>query len=151
MADSLQTKRWGDFRRRTAYAPESVYRHRAAGWEYIPVHPFGDEPDLLARLGMRPEECFSADAWWGIAGDATLLETWIARSVNREAGLYARRTEHEEGWVYLRAILDVPFITRSVFEGVMSQFAALGFPFGERFQLRAEDGLIKLAEETCSF
>src|SRR5438309_1043952 len=70
--DKLRAKRWADFRRRVEHAPASVYRHRTRGWEYIPVHPFADEPAELARLGLRPEDCGGVDAWWGIDGDATL-------------------------------------------------------------------------------
>jgi hypothetical protein len=77
MEDAFRAKRWRDFRRRAEYAPDSVYRHRTRGWEYIPVHPFGDEPDVLARLGLRPEDCRTADAWWGIEDDATLIESGV--------------------------------------------------------------------------
>src|SRR5690348_9799097 len=106
----LRLRRWRDFRRRAAYAPQKVYRHRDAGWEYIPVHPFGDEPGLLEQIGMRPEDCLGADAWWGIEEDATLVQSWVARVANRPAGLYARRTEDVEGWVYLTAVLDAVFV-----------------------------------------
>lgn len=77
MVDAFRAKRWRDFRRRAENAPDSVYLHRTRGWEYIPVHPFGDEPDILARLGLRPEDCRTADAWWGIEDDATLIESGV--------------------------------------------------------------------------
>ncbi|MDB5342743.1 MAG: hypothetical protein JWP89_1120 [Schlesneria sp.] len=43
---SRRDLRWKDFRRRADDAPESVYRHSVSGWEYIPIHPFADEPEL---------------------------------------------------------------------------------------------------------
>jgi hypothetical protein len=142
--DLLRLRRWQDFRRRVEFAPQKVYRHREAGWEYIPIHPFGDEPEVLANLGMGPEGCVGADAWWGIERDATLLQSWVVRVAHRPAGLYARRTEDEEGWVDLTAVLDAPFVTRTAFETAMSEFAAIGFPGGERFLLRPEQGTVRL-------
>src|SRR5437667_2336418 len=77
MGHTLRKRRWSDFRSRVEYDPQSVYRHKILGWEYIPVHPFGDEPEILTRLCLRPEACTSADAWWGIDGDATLLQSTV--------------------------------------------------------------------------
>ncbi len=139
-------RRWQDFRRRADHAPRQVYRHREAGWEYIPVHPFGDEPETLAWLGIHSEDCTGVDAWWGIERDATLVQSWVVRVGQRPTGLYARRTDDAEAWVYLTAVLDAPFVTRSAFETVLSQFAALGFPGGERFLLRPEQGTMRLAD-----
>jgi hypothetical protein len=131
----MRLRRWNDFRRRVDYAPEKVCRHRTRGWEYIPVHPFGDEPAVLERLGLRPGDCFSADAWWGIDGDATLLESCIGDS----AALFAKPTPHWERWVYLVAVFDAPFVTREAFEQAMCRFADAGFPHDPRFQLREGD------------
>jgi hypothetical protein len=146
MPDVRRAMRWADFRRRVEHDPEAVHRHRAQGWEYLPVHPLGDEPEHLARPGILPEDCWGVDAWWGVDGDATLLEASVARVMQWRPGLYARRTEHEEGWIYLRVVFPLPFITRTAFEAVMAQFVALGFPTGERFQLRPEQKSVWLAE-----
>ncbi|MFV8751694.1 hypothetical protein ACNOYE_14210 [Nannocystaceae bacterium ST9] len=136
----LQAKRWSDFRRRADYAPQNVYRHETHGWEYIPVHPFGDEPELLARLEMRPEDCRSVDAWWGIDGDATLLQSTVLGAypgpAGQVAGLTAQATSHPERWVYLFAVFDAPFVTRVDFEAAMVGFVDAGFPRGASFQLR---------------
>jgi hypothetical protein len=134
--------RWESFQKRAALAPEAIYRHRTRGWEYIPVHPFGDdEPEVLERLGLRPEDCRNADAWWGINGDATLLEGGVIEP-GESAGLYAKATPHAEGWVYLVAMIDAPFITRVAFEEAMVRFAEAGFPRDPRFRLRWGDPLL---------
>ena len=133
--ESMRTRRWEDLRRRADYAPQNVYRHRTRGWEYIPVHPFGDEPEIRHRLGLRPSNCRSGDAWWGIDGDATLLESRIGDS----AELCAKPTPHWGRWVYLVAGFDAPFITREAFEEAMCRFADAGFPRDPRFQLREGD------------
>ena len=150
MTDAFRTKRWRDFRLRADYAPDRVYRHRTRGWEYIPVHPFGDEPEVLARLGLRPEDCRTADAWWGIDGDATLLESGVVGAIARSAGLFAKATEHEESWVYLVAVFDAPFVTRTAFEEAMIRFAEAGFPRAERFQLRWGDRWVQLPDDSAA-
>lgn len=146
MIDPLRKRRWRDFRRRVEFAPASAYLHRSGGWQYLPIHPFADEAADLARLGIAPLDCWGADAWWGIEGDATLVQSCIARSAHRPPGLYARQTEHEEGWVYLMAVLDIPAVTRVSFEAVLSRFASPGFPDGDRFRLAREAGLIRIAD-----
>ena len=135
-ASMTRRRRWKDFRRRATFAPDSVYRHRANGWEYIPIHPFGDELEDPARLKIQPDDCRSVDAWWGIDGDATLLESVVAsRSPHRSAGLYVKATSDPKRWTNLLAVIDAPDITRIAFEDAMSRFAQLGFPRGERFRL----------------
>jgi hypothetical protein len=138
----LNRTRWSDFRRRADHAPKDVYRHRTRGWEYIPIHPFGDEPAVLARLGLRPEDCRAADAWWTIDGDATLLESSIG-----PARLLAKATPHDERWVYLVAVFEAPFVTRAAFELAMVRFADAGFPHDLRFRLRHGDPPVQIAGE----
>jgi hypothetical protein len=133
--EAMRARRWEDFRRRADFAPRNVYRHRTRGWEYIPVHPFGDEPEVLERLGLRPNDCRSADAWWGIDGDATLLESRVGST----AELFAKPTPHWEQWVYLVAVFNAPFVTREAFEAAMCRFADAGFPRDPQFQLREGD------------
>jgi hypothetical protein len=133
--EAMRARRWEDFRRRADHAPQNVYRHRTRGWEYIPVHPFGDEPEILERLGLQPSDCRSAGAWWGIDGDATLLESRVGGT----AELFAKPTSGREQWVYLVAVFDAPFVTRVLFERAMSRFADAGFPRDPRFQLREGD------------
>lgn len=127
--------RWAEFRQRADHAPADVYRHPRLNCEYVPVHPFGDEPKVLRRLGLRPEDCVRVDAWWGISGDATLL------SCHAEEGFgapeyRAKGTPHAEQWVYLSVKLDAPYVTRSHIEDAMEFFVLLGFPEDNRFAMR---------------
>ena len=112
------------------------------------MHPFADKPELLARLQLRPEDCLSADAWWGIDEDATLLQSAVAGvfpGPNQQlAGLVAQATAHPEQWVYLFAVFDAPFVTRTAFEAAMLSFADAGFPSGRRFELRSGDPPLRL-------
>jgi hypothetical protein len=154
MSEALQVRRWANFQSRVRacrkYADQgelSVYRHRTHGWEYIPVHPFGDEKEVLDRLGLRPEDCRVADAWWGIDGDATLLESGVVGVLPGPARLFAKATQHEEGWVYLVAVFEAPFVTRTAFEAAMVRFAEAGFPSGPDFQLRWGDQALQLPGE----
>lgn len=150
MSDARRIKRWKNFRRRADYAPGDVYRHRSRGWEYIPIHPFGDEPEVLSRLGLRPEDCHRADAWWGIDEDATLLESSVVGAhVSGPARLFAKTAPRVER-VYLVAILDAPFITRTAFETAMVRFAEAGFPHDRRFQLRRGDAPVEILRENVA-
>lgn len=133
--EKMRARRWESFRRRADYAPQNVYRHRTRGLEYVPVHPFGDEVANLERLGLRSDQCWGADAWWGIDGDATLLESAVASVARRPAGLYVKPTPHWERWVYLVAIFDAAFVTREAFEDAMCRFVEAGFPRAPQFRL----------------
>ena len=137
--DEKRAARWNNFRRRADFSPLSVYRHPTHGWEYIPIHPFGDELEPLTRLQLRPEDCQSVDAWWGIGGDATLLELRTLTAMSGPPRLYAKATDHDEQWVYLGAVLNAPFITRVAFEDAMRRFAEVGFPDAPMFRLRIGD------------
>jgi hypothetical protein len=56
-----------DFERRLRYDEEQGdFRHwlkRPGSMAWL-VHPTSDESDLLTELGIRPEDCRSADAYW---------------------------------------------------------------------------------------
>jgi hypothetical protein len=143
--DAHRERRWDEFRRRADFAPHTVYRHRVHGWEYLPVHPFADEAELLGRLGMRPEDCVSVDAWWGIDEDATLVEATVVGRSSRPAGLFAKATDEEDQRVYLLAVFDAPFVTRAAFEGAMTQFVEAGFPRDPRFRLRWGDPWLQIS------
>jgi hypothetical protein len=140
--DSFRLSRLADFRRRADYAPNKVYRHRSRSWEYIPIHPFGDEPDDLRRLNLKATDCHSADAWWAIDGDRTLLESRVVRVSNGQVGLYAAATPHDDRSVFLHAVFDADYVSRHAFEGAMVNFAEAGFPLDQRFRLRWGDPLL---------
>ena len=81
------------------------------------------------------------DAWWGIDGDATLLES----RVGDNAQLFAKPTPHRERWVYLVAVFAAPFVTRDAFEEAMCRCAEAGFPRDPIFRLRAGDPPVPVA------
>ena len=126
-AERLRRRRLADFRRRADFAPESVYRHPERGWEYIPVHPFADETDILEKLGLGSDDCTSADVWWCTGEDRALLCGIGAVDVDA-AGLYARVSDHEDGSVNLTLRTTAPTITRVEIEAAMTRLAELGFP-----------------------
>jgi hypothetical protein len=131
---SAQVNRWRDFRRRVEYSPSSVYRHRVHAWEYIPVHPFGDDVQELARLGLRPDDCRSADVWWGVDGDATLLS--CTATPGSEKPSYFAKVAPNAPRVYLDAVVNAPYVTREHVEAAMSVFHTAGFPRAATFALR---------------
>ncbi len=137
--DRQRNKRWLDFQRRAEYAPAEVYQHRIHGWKYIPLHPFADEPEVLARLGLRPEECLAADAWWAVDGDAALLECRVIGGARRSSGLiFQPRQTPSPRWLPIQGTVDSPYVTRVVFEGLMESAYRAGFPNGARFRAPTE-------------
>lgn len=111
-------ERVADFQARVDYSPDSVYRHRAHQWRYIPIHPFADEPDILGRLEITPASCIRADAYWEIEGDVVFFETMCDRDSNRPVGSYIRT--RSEGGNVAYGILADSTITRSAFEDTMT-------------------------------
>jgi hypothetical protein len=144
MKGKLNRSRLKDFQSRATFSPSNVYHHRTREWQYIPIHPFADESELLSQLNMQSEHCQSVDAWWSTEGDATLLEVQTTKVSNCPQGLYARQTDHKSGWVYLTAITNLPSISRTTFELAMEYFSALGFPTAECFQLNPREGLVRV-------
>ncbi len=143
MDRSIRSRRWDNFQQRLEYAPDGVYVHQKRGWRYVPVHPFGDEPDVLARLSLKPEDCRSADLWWGIDHDATLLQA-TACTDRFDPGLYARQTDNELHWTYLFVVIEGDFVTRAAVEAAMEKFSDLGFPSRRRFELLLDQNLSRV-------
>jgi hypothetical protein len=96
------------------------------GWRYVPVHPMGDELDLLQRLDMKPEDCCKVDLYWAARGDVVFLSVVTQSLLGDEPGLHARWADHRPRMVYLLAIVDRPYVTRAIVEGVMAQAAKFG-------------------------
>ena len=138
-----QAERVSDFLSRIDYSPESVYAHRDRNWRYIPNHPFADEPAILNRLELSPEDCLRADAYWEIDGDIVFLETISAAHIDREAGLYCR-TRTDDGNVAFAVVRD-DSVTRAVFERIMARFYDSG-----RLRDSYPDALTQIESEQVS-
>lgn len=52
------------------------------GWLLWNVHPFADEHEVLARLGLTPDWCTTADAYWRTRNDVYFVQI-IARRTTR--------------------------------------------------------------------
>lgn len=150
MSSHHRARRLDAFVQRAGFAPDDVYRHRARGWEYIPVHPFGDEPKVLARLSLQPQDCVAADAWWAIDGEVALLQVRVARADDDQPGLHALAGDDGQRGVMLVAVVAAPLLSRTLFEDIMTRFAAAGFPDHPRFAMRAGDPPLRLDAPAAS-
>jgi len=71
-----------DFERRVRYSRETgdlrplLERPGSLAWV---VHPLADETELLAELGMNPEQCQSADAYWRYRDSVYFVQLYGAR------------------------------------------------------------------------
>jgi hypothetical protein len=131
-----------DFNERADHSPSEVEQH-PRGWRYIQVHAFGDELEVLARIGMRPEDCQWVDAWAELAGEVTLIESRATRDPAK-AGLFARQTEKELGFVYLMPVILAPYVTRPAFEAAMERYVEIGWPDDPRFRLDVSSGYVRV-------
>lgn len=116
-----------DFQRRKAYSPSSVLQVLGTDWEYIPIHPFASETEILEKLDMKPADCTSVDCYWHFAEDVAFLQVRSGVIVDdSELGLFARRSDDDDDSLTLHAVIRAVYITRTDFEDVMFKFAQLG-------------------------
>lgn len=106
------------------YTPESAYLHRQHKWRYIPIHPFGDEIEVLQGMGLQPKDCLRTDAYWEIDGDIIFLEIIGHAHVDHDLGLYCRT--RNEGGNAVFAVLENKVVTRELFENTMTSFYSSG-------------------------
>ena len=122
-----------DFERRLRYDEEQEdFRHwlkRAQSIAWV-VHPLADETDLLAELGIKPEECRSADAYWRYRSSVYFVQLNGAPSHDRSgpyfraAGIYCRFDKE-----YRQDIFDVflprPIVTPTDFHAIFERLEPL--------------------------
>jgi len=94
-------------------------------WRYITVHPFADEPELLTRLSMSPDDCKSADVWWHTGTDVALLQTYTGG--DPPFATTVRWFGHRP---YLSIIAELPGSTTTIAQlhELMDRIAAHGLP-----------------------
>lgn len=122
-----------DFAQRARFSPSDVESY--GNWQYIRVHPLADESELLSRIGVRPADCFVADAWLYTGNDLLLLEvcSLTAHEPNRLASPGC--TAHWWGdppYMRIHANVAESEITSHVLRTVMAAIARTGVP-GRRF------------------
>ncbi|MFC2995158.1 hypothetical protein ACFODO_07735 [Acinetobacter sichuanensis] len=120
-------KRNLNFVKRCQYNHDEILEHKLYGWKYLPIHIFADDSKQIQEYGLSKEMCQSVDIWWGVDGDATLLE---CRAVNNiEKNRYTIFEANNDGnWVYLLGEINISYVTRQDVENAMSYFYKLGYP-----------------------
>ena len=117
-----------DFESRAAHDGD-VRKYR--DWRYVTVHPFADEPELLKRLSMAPDDCKFADAWWHTGTDIALLQTCAVRGAP-----FATTMRWFGDPPYMSIIAELPTETTTLVQlhDLMDRIAAHGLP--KRFRDR---------------
>jgi hypothetical protein len=108
---------------------ENDFRHRlgrpgSLAWV---VHPTADEPGLLAELGLCPDECRSADAFWRFRDSVYFVQLYGSGEgpgCGRAPGLYYRFDREQRQDVF-DAFLPDPVITTAAFHCVFALLEAL--------------------------
>jgi hypothetical protein len=136
-----------DFDRRCREHPGGVYVHSNGGGVYLPIHPFADEPELLAKLTVKVDDCRSVEAYWRIGDDVCFLQVWLSTDdpLGR-SGLFARWSDGEPPMLNVVAVLQAQSVTRCAFEAAMSEFLRIGIPTNDRFASKLGDHLRAIGE-----
>jgi hypothetical protein len=107
------------------------------------IHPLADEAEQLAELGMEPEECQSADAYWRYRDSVYFVQLYGTRygSRRRPAGIYYCFDQHIRQDVF-DVGLPRPRVTTSDFHQafeLLEQIMDSGQIERERAALTAQD------------
>ena len=113
-------KRCKEFQALARRFPETLYHHRTHGWQYIPVHPFADESEILLNLEMHPADCIYVDARWYVNGDVVFLQVSAMQDLPFPYRLSCHQAPGNTLSMYLTAQVQARFLTRDTFEKVMS-------------------------------
>lgn len=134
MGLSGRPERLRDFAERCPTAPGGV--HECPAGRYIPIHPFADEAEDLARLAVSARDCRRVDAYWSDGTDVAFVQVGCAspdeRHLRSGPGLYARMQPGDPPWVYLWATTPSEDVRRPEFERLLSALLETGvFENGE--------------------
>lgn len=147
MADNDRHLRLIDFDCRLREHPGGIYFHASGSGAYLPIHPFADEPELLAKHKINPDDCRSVDAYWRVGDDVCFLQVWLsAGDPLGRSGFFARWSEGNPPMLNAVAVIKVERVTRCAFEAVMSEFLRLGIPTDTRFTADLGDCLVQVGE-----
>ena len=148
MTDHERSLRLLDFDCRSQTQPESVYFLGQGGGAYLPIHPFADEPELLAKLHITPDNCRSVDAYWRVGDDVCFLQVWLAKDdALGRSGLFARWSDGEPPMLNVVAVVNAGTVCRKQFEDVMLRFLRLGAPSHPLFNPSIGDRLVPIEEK----
>lgn len=115
------------FEERKRNNPDDVFSVKDKDWEYITIHPMGDESDLLKNLNISEEDCKSVDCYWRSKKNVAFVEVQFHKLDRwRDIGFYARRDDNRNPALVLYALVADPIITRVVLESVLNYYDELG-------------------------
>ncbi len=116
-----------NFKTRASYSPGDVLVNPIEAQDYIPIHPFGDDNDLIKKIGLEASDCKAVDAYWHMGTDISFLQVGTRDIYSSfEPGYYAQWSKKKKEYLILTCVTQSDFITRSEFEGIMSRFSKMG-------------------------
>ena len=136
-----------DFRRRGSWASENckIYTHAQLSQYYIPIHPFGNEKEVVKSLNLAKESCGWVDAYWNMESDVSFIQVLTKEMSNDgKVGLYAQWGNKMKEYLTLTAIIEQPYVTRDIFEEKMAQFVKLGMKPTEQLRLKLRNSKLTL-------
>jgi hypothetical protein len=86
------------------------------GTEYLAVHPFADETDLLKQISWSADRCTEVDAYWQVFDDIVFVQLISTiEEKDRPPGRYVRSGHG----LNLLIVVSSPTITKGVFEDAL--------------------------------
>lgn len=134
-----------DFEQRVRYTEEEgdlrrlLRRPRSLAWV---VHPLADETALLAEIGITPEDCWSADAYWRYRDSVYFVQVYGQGHFRDEPGLYYHFRKDIRQDVF-HIVLPHPTVTTDDFHRALELLEALidaGRIDAERAALKDDGG-----------
>ncbi len=126
-SNRMRRGRLRDFERHCRHVPSSVCVNEF-GDRFIPIHPFGDDRETLDQLGLRPNDCFTVDAWWQKGNDVYLLQVLL---LSKSLHGLPRMNYCKKSRSFI-AVIDGESVTRAMFHAVMREFREPSIPLSSR-------------------
>jgi hypothetical protein len=88
-------------------------------FHYVTIHPLADEPALLNRLGVKPENCVAVDCYWALGDEVLFVSVLASHDSETFASFHRKDGSPVERRLHV-VTHQVPLTTRTV-ETILTQ------------------------------
>ena len=110
---STRVQRLRDFDNRCNHSQPSLVEGHYA--QYLTIHPFSDDVELLRAIDWPSEKCAAVDAYLKTDDEVYFVETLSSLNTAREPGLYAGRMMSDQNMKRFSIVVHEPVISRDLF------------------------------------
>lgn len=106
------------------YQPFTIAKFKC---EYIPIHPFANDAELLKELHMKPEECVNVDAYFRMKKDIYFLSIEKGKPfMENTPNCFVFRDNDETVFMNFYVQHDNPVLTKDFFEFLLKKILVRG-------------------------